>query len=909
MSGSLHETNGHNGLNSKASLQQRNSSTIDGYMVQAEEWERDAVLDPAWERQQKKTFTAWCNSHLRKVDTQIENIEEDFQNGLKLMLLLEVISNEQLSKPDRGRMRFHKIANVNKALDFIRSKGVKLMVGAEEIVDGNLKMTLGMIWTIILRFAIQDISVEEMSAKEGLLLWCQRKTAPYKNVNVQNFHTSFKDGLAFCALIHRHRPDLLDYSKLTKDDPMHNLNLAFDVAEKHLDIPKMLDAEEINNSIKADEKVVMTYVSSYYHAFSTSKKAEQAASRICKVLGINQENERIMEEYERLASDLLDWIKQKRPWLENRATDNTLKGTQAKLAEFRDYCRSQKPPKLYQKAKLETDFNTLQTRLRLSNRPAFTPTEGKLIANIVEAWKGLELAEKGFENWLLQELSRLERLDHLVKKFQHKCDIHEEWSEGKVENLKKTQFEKSSLNDLRAFSRKHMAFESDLSAHQDRVEQIAAIAHELNSLHYDQIQSINERCQKICNEWDELGDLTQKRRQLLTDAERIAERIDSLFLEYAKKAAPYLNWLDGAREDLVDMFFIHTLDEICGLMEAHQQFKATLDDANKEYESIIKIVEEIRNNCNENHLEVPTNPYTNISAEEIETKWQDVRTLVPQRDNDLQREYQKQQENERYRVEFSQKANVVGAWIDQQHELLQQLTVEVIGTLEQHQKKLESMEKDLVQYRPNLDELEKANQKIQENMIFENRHTPYTMEVIRVAWEQLNTQLTRQIAEIKNQIYTLEKKGISEEQMNEFRTAFAHFDKSKTRRLDPKEFRSCLIACGYNIREDRQGDADFQRIMTNVDPSQTGYVTFESFLDFMTRECSEEDSVDQLTSAFKTLAGDKPYITTEILKRELPADQARWCLERMKPYQGTDAVPGAYDYQTFSSILYGQSDL
>ena len=67
-----------------------------------------------------------------------------------------------------------------------------MSIGAEEIVDGNLKMTLGMIWTIILRFAIQDISVEEMTAKEGLLLWCQRKTAPYKNVNVQNFHISFK---------------------------------------------------------------------------------------------------------------------------------------------------------------------------------------------------------------------------------------------------------------------------------------------------------------------------------------------------------------------------------------------------------------------------------------------------------------------------------------------------------------------------------------------------------------------------------------------------------------------------------------------------------------------------------------------------------------------------------------------
>jgi actinin alpha len=186
------------------------------------------------------------------------------------------------------------------------------------------------------------------------------------------------------------------------------------------------------------------------------------------------------------------------------------------------------------------------------------------------------------------------------------------------------------------------------------------------------------------------------------------------------------------------------------------------------------------------------------------------------------------------------------------------------------------MEKSFAQYRPHIDELEKYNQQIQECMIFENRHTPYTMEVIRVAWEQLNTQLTRQIAEIKNQIYTLEKKGISEEQMNEFRAAFAHFDKSHTRmfffylnfsklfslyyligRLDPKEFRSCLIACGYNIREDRQGDADFQRIMSNVDPTQTGFVTFESFLDFMTHECSEEDNVDQLILAFKTLSADK----------------------------------------------------
>ena len=98
--------------------------------------------------------------------------------------------------------------------------------------------------------------MEEMTAKEGLLLWCQRKTAPYKNVNVQNFHLSWRDGLAFCALIHRHRPDLLDYSKLSKDNPLDNLNLAFDIAEKYLDIPRMLDAEgeDYKNLVMADRQ-------------------------------------------------------------------------------------------------------------------------------------------------------------------------------------------------------------------------------------------------------------------------------------------------------------------------------------------------------------------------------------------------------------------------------------------------------------------------------------------------------------------------------------------------------------------------------------------------------------------------------------------------------------------------------
>ncbi|XP_063077903.1 alpha-actinin-2-like [Engraulis encrasicolus] len=887
-------------------MQYNNGYEQDVYMSQVEEWDRDLLLDPAWEKQQRKTFTAWCNSHLRKAGTQIENIEEDFRNGLKLMLLLEVISGERLPKPDRGKMRFHKIANVNKALEYITSKGVKLVsIGAEEIVDGNLKMTLGMIWTIILRFAIQDISVEETSAKEGLLLWCQRKTAPYRNVNVQNFHCSWKDGLAFCALIHRHRPDLIDYAKLNKDDPIGNLNLALEVAEKHLDIPKMLDAEDIVNTPKPDERAIMTYVSCFYHAFAGAEQAETAANRICKVLGVNQENEKLMEDYERLASELLEWIRRTQPWLENRVPETTMMSMRRKLEDFRDYRRMHKPPKVQEKCQLEISFNTLQTKLRISNRPAFMPSEGKMVSDITAAWQCLEQAERGYEDWLLNEIRRLERLDHLAEKFRQKAATHEKWAEGKDQLLLQRDYESATLTQLRALLRKHEAFESDLAAHQDRVEQIAAIAQELNELDYHDSAIINEHCQKICDQWDQMGTLTQKRREALERTDKLLETIDQLFLEFAKRSAPFNNWLEGAIEDLQDMFMVHSVDEIQSLISAHDQFKATLPEADGERQAILGIYSEVQKITQSYGITISlSNPYTNLTPADLGLKWDKVKKLVPQRDGSLQEELNRQNSNERLRRQFAAQSNIIGPWIQCRMEEVAGHSADQGASLEDQMGQLKQFEAVIINYKPNIDKLEGDHQSIQENLIFDNKYTNYTMEHVRVGWEALLTSIARTINEVETQILTRDSKGISQQQLNDYRHSFTHFDRKKKGGMETDDFRACLISMGYDL-----GETEFARIMHLVDPNGTGLVTFQSFVDFMTRETGETDTAEQVMASFKILAADKPYILLEELRRELPPEQADYCIARMPLYNGPDGVPGALDYLAFSSALYGESDL
>ncbi|XP_025028714.1 spectrin beta chain, erythrocytic, partial [Python bivittatus] len=149
-------------------------------------FERSRIKALADEREavQKKTFTKWVNSHLARVTCRISDLYMDLRDGRMLIKLLEVLSGELLPKPTKGRMRIHCLENVDKALQFLKEQRVHLEnMGSHDIVDGNHRLVLGLIWTIILRFQIQDIIVqtqegrETRSAKDALLLWCQMKTA------------------------------------------------------------------------------------------------------------------------------------------------------------------------------------------------------------------------------------------------------------------------------------------------------------------------------------------------------------------------------------------------------------------------------------------------------------------------------------------------------------------------------------------------------------------------------------------------------------------------------------------------------------------------------------------------------------------------------------------------------------
>ncbi|MGH0172127.1 UNVERIFIED_CONTAM: hypothetical protein FKN15_000244 [Acipenser sinensis] len=480
------------------------------------------VIHPQDEREavQKKTFTKWVNSHLARVSCRITDLYMDLRDGRMLIKLLEVLSGERLPKPTKGRMRIHCLENVDKALQFLKEQRVHLEnMGSHDIVDGNHRLTLGLIWTIILRFQIQDIRVEtednkeKKSAKDALLLWCQMKTAGYQNVNIRNFTTCWRDGMAFNALIHKHRPDLIDFDKLKKSNVHYNLQNAFNLAEQHLGLTKLLDPEDISVD-QPDEKSIITYVVTYYHYFSKMKALAVEGKRIGKVLDNAIETEKMIEKYESLASDLLEWIEQTIIILNNRKFANSLVGVQQQLQAFNTYRTVEKPPKFTEKGNLEVLLFTIQSKMRANNQKVYLPREGKLISDINKTWERLEKAEHERELALRTELIRQEKLEQLARRFDRKAAMRETWLSENQRLVSQDNFG-YDLQAVEAATKKHEAIETDIAAYEERVEAVLAVARELEAENYHDIKRITARKDNVIRLWEYLLELLKARRQRL----------------------------------------------------------------------------------------------------------------------------------------------------------------------------------------------------------------------------------------------------------------------------------------------------------------------------------------------------------------------------------------------------------
>uniref|UniRef100_A0A8C0HPX2 F-actin monooxygenase n=1 Tax=Buteo japonicus TaxID=224669 RepID=A0A8C0HPX2_9AVES len=108
---------------------------------------------------------------------------------------------------------------------------------------------------------------ESVARSSKLLSWCQRQTDGYAGVNVTDLTMSWKSGLALCAIIHRYRPDLIDFDSLDEHNVEKNNQLAFDIAEKEFGISPIMTGKEMASVGEPDKLSMVMYLTQFYEMF------------------------------------------------------------------------------------------------------------------------------------------------------------------------------------------------------------------------------------------------------------------------------------------------------------------------------------------------------------------------------------------------------------------------------------------------------------------------------------------------------------------------------------------------------------------------------------------------------------------------------------------------------------------
>nr|XP_010962325.1 F-actin-monooxygenase MICAL3 isoform X29 [Camelus bactrianus] len=160
--------------------------------------------------------------------------------------------------------------NVN--VNFLRPSQVRHLYDTGETKDIHLEME-----NLVNSRTTPKVARNESVARSSKLLsWCQRQTDGYAGVDVTDLTTSWKSGLALCALIHRYRPDLIDFDSLDEQNVEKNNQLAFDVAEKELGISPIMTGKEMASVGEPDKLSMVMYLTQFYEMFRDALPSRDA---------------------------------------------------------------------------------------------------------------------------------------------------------------------------------------------------------------------------------------------------------------------------------------------------------------------------------------------------------------------------------------------------------------------------------------------------------------------------------------------------------------------------------------------------------------------------------------------------------------------------------------------------------
>lgn len=728
------------------------------------------------------------------------------------------------------------------------------------VAGEDRRVILGMIWILISKFAIEDISEEQATAKEGLLLWCKKKTKGYKGCNVHNFGTSFQDGLAFAALIHKHRPDLIDYDGLQAEgDPLKTLNTAFDVAEQEFGICKLLDADDMV-AFNPDEKSVMTYVAYYWKAFQQYAQAEVAARRVGNMVG----RERALDEkrinFEDDSEALKQWIDQKTAFYAAKDVGETSEEVANSLAGLKDYQETEKPPKGAEKTRVEQNYNAFQARLKAESRPPYTPPPGLAPQDLDKIWMRLALAEREYERACRIKIAELKKAETELKSFGLKVDNLIAWA-NKKKHYCEEDVPTDSLEHITVATKKHKAFTEEKDAYMQFVSRAQGLAEKLRPVLSDTAE-MDEKLSELDAAFSALDDASTDRAARMDAEYKRQEELDEQRMIWVQQAAGLVLHIEDTKNELSGAVAANSVDELEALQAEFTAYKAEAGGGVKaELDELSAFTSQLTT------LGVTENQYAQYTHDEIVALVAEMDAAFDSREGQIAEEAERQEFLESIRIEFAEHAR---AFLQKLEETNSSLTVtygEQLSSAKAASKDGATDVDTLValtapfndfdfgELDTLMEQIVECNDKLIEYKVGDNPHSSHTANELALEYQNSRDTTIKYAEDIERIMASSADTSLTDEELAEMQSVFKHFDKDKSGSLGVHEVMAALRAVDVELEL-----SDAEAIMAKYDDSKSGTLEWDEFVQVVVEQRTDTDTPEQIQESFKELAQNRDYI-------------------------------------------------
>ncbi|XP_030642262.1 utrophin isoform X2 [Chanos chanos] len=508
---------------------------------------------------QKKTFTKWINAQFSKTGkAAIKDMFSDLRDGRKLLDLLEGLTGKTLTK-ERGSTRVHALNNVNRVLQVLHQNNVELVnIGGSDIVDGNHKLTLGLIWSIILHWQVKDImkdvmsSLQQTNSEKILLSWVRHCTRSYDDVNVLNFTTSWADGLALNGVLHHFRPHAFSWETVLNMTQVERLDHAFNFAKDELNIERLLDPEDVAVQLP-DKKSIIMYVTSLFavlpndvtmddirevetlprrykgeteessqtlSAQGLAVEAEEAGSTWAQNPSMEAELEVDLDSYQATLEEVLTWLLSAEDTLhmQDEVSDD--------VEEVKDQFHTHEAFMMELTAHQSSVGNVLQAGNQLIAQGNLTEEEEE------EIREQMTLLNSRWENLRVASMDRQARLHEVLMDLQQQqLQQLSDWlteTEGRIRKMEAEPIA-GDMEGYKAQIEQHKVLQNDLELEQVKVNSLTHMVvvvdensgESATAALEDQLQCLGERWAAVCRwteeRWNKLEEMHVVWQQLLDD--------------------------------------------------------------------------------------------------------------------------------------------------------------------------------------------------------------------------------------------------------------------------------------------------------------------------------------------------------------------------------------------------------